>query len=68
MWTEIIKKLKHKDLDQKQIERIPYSNILTANELATEIQNLAKRIASDFYDLKKRGDKSQLTKKFPNKH
>ena len=65
---EIIKKLKHKDLDQKQIERIPYSNILTANELATEIQNLAKRIASDFYDLKKRGDKSQLTKKFPNKH
>tara|TARA_B110000459_G_scaffold201086_1_gene250995 strand:- start:1382 stop:2743 length:1362 start_codon:yes stop_codon:yes gene_type:complete len=65
---EIIKKLNHKDLQKKQIEKMPIQDIMIADGLATEIQALSKTVASEFFDLKKKGDKSKLLKKFNKKN
>ena len=47
---------------------MPIQDIMIADGLATEIQALSKTVASEFFDLKKKGDKSKLLKKFNKKN
>jgi hypothetical protein len=53
----IIKHLKSKDFETKQIEKMPIPHVIEANELTNEIERLFKKVNSNFFDLKKKADK-----------